>query len=93
MTYLENYKKTHQHPVNKALHTIGIPTIVISLPLFFFNWKWALGLFVFGWILQFIGHAFEGKPPAFFSNPVYLFTGVFWWAKKVLGLVPKEEKK
>ncbi|MDO8520350.1 MAG: DUF962 domain-containing protein [Deltaproteobacteria bacterium] len=83
MDYLENYREKHQHPVNRALHSVGIPMIVISLPLFFWNWKIALALFVLGWILQFVGHVFEGKPPAFFSNPVYLFTGVYWWVKKM----------
>jgi hypothetical protein len=27
---VSNYKAKHQHPVNRLLHTIGIPTIVIS---------------------------------------------------------------
>jgi uncharacterized membrane protein YGL010W len=81
-SFLENYQKTHTHPVNRALHSIGIPAIVVSLPLFFWNWKIALGLFIFGWILQFIGHAFEGKPPAFFKNPIYLFVGPIWVVKK-----------
>jgi len=78
MDMLKTYNQSHCHPVNRALHAVGIPLIVISLPLFFWNWKVALGLFVFGWILQFVGHVFEGKPPAFFSNPLFLFVGVRW---------------
>lgn len=85
MDFLSAYREKHQHPVNKALHTVGIPTIVISLPLFFWNWRWATVLFVLGWILQFIGHCFEGKAPAFFSNPLYLFIGVYWWIRKLIG--------
>ncbi len=85
MGFLENYQQTHQNRINRALHSVGIPLILISLPLFFYNWKIALGLFIFGWILQFVGHVFEGKPPAFFSNPLYLLTGVIWWFKKILG--------
>ncbi len=92
MGYIETYNDTHQNKINRALHTVGIPMIVISLPLFFFYWKWALGLFVVGWILQFIGHAFEGKPPAFFSHPMYLFTGVYWWGVKALGLKKAQKK-
>jgi len=34
---VSNYKAKHQHPANRLLHTIGIPTIIISYPLFFFN--------------------------------------------------------
>ncbi|MBI2341091.1 MAG: DUF962 domain-containing protein [Deltaproteobacteria bacterium] len=85
MGYLETYRNTHQHPVNKALHTIGIPIIVVSLPLFIWDWRWGLGLFVVGWIIQFIGHAFEKKKPAFFSDPMYLIIGPFWWVKKLFG--------
>jgi uncharacterized membrane protein YGL010W len=81
---VENYKKVHRHPVNQVTHVIGIPLIVISLPLFFFRWKIALALFGIGWILQFVGHAFEGKAPAFFQNPTYLFIGPVWMARKVM---------
>jgi uncharacterized membrane protein YGL010W len=83
VSFLETYRETHQHPVNKALHSIGIPMIVISFVVIFFNWKIGLGLFILGWILQFIGHAFEGKPPAFFSNPIHLLVGPLWWFKKL----------
>jgi hypothetical protein len=38
---LANYKAKHQHPLNRLTHSIGIPMIVVSLPLFFFNWRWA----------------------------------------------------
>lgn len=86
MDFIEEYKRTHTHPMNKLTHSIGIPMIVISLPLAFVNWPLALGLFVVGWILQFIGHAFEGKPPAFFKNPIYLLVGPIWWVRKMLGM-------
>ena len=77
-SFMENYKAKHRHPLNKLTHNIGIPLIVVSLPLFFFNWRWALAFFVVGWILQFIGHAIEGNQPAFFRNPVYLIIGPLW---------------
>jgi uncharacterized membrane protein YGL010W len=81
---LEKYRQDHQHPVNRGTHLIGIPMIIISLPLFFFHWKWALGLFVAGWMFQFIGHAFEGKKPTFFSNPLYLIIGPYYFLRKLL---------
>lgn len=83
MNFLEQYRAHHQHPVNKTLHLVGIPTILISLPLFFFHWRWALGLFIGGWILQFVGHAIEGRPPAFLKNPLYLIIGPYWLVKKI----------
>jgi uncharacterized membrane protein YGL010W len=75
---LANYKAKHQHPLNRLTHSIGIPMIVVSLPIFFFNWRLALLLFVVGWILQFVGHAIEGNQPAFFKNPIYLLVGPLW---------------
>ncbi|HET9480048.1 MAG TPA: DUF962 domain-containing protein [Pyrinomonadaceae bacterium] len=84
---LANYKAKHQHPLNRLSHSIGIPLIVISLPVFFFNWRWALALFVGGWIFQFIGHAIEGNQPAFFNNPVYLLVGPLWLLRRVVALL------
>jgi len=81
-SFIEDYKEKHQHPLNRLAHTIGIPMIVISLPLFFFNWRWALALFIVGWILQFAGHAIEGNQPAFFRNPVYLLVGPWWLVRR-----------
>jgi len=91
MDFLENYNQTHQNPINRLFHIFGIPLIIISLPLFFWNWRWALALFVLGWVFQFVGHVFEGKPPAFFSNPAYLITGVLWWGKKIFGFISKDQ--
>ena len=45
----------------------------------------AAGLFVVGWIFQFIGHAFEGKPPEFFQDWRFLFVGLRWWFAKMAG--------
>jgi uncharacterized membrane protein YGL010W len=84
-SFLEEYKAKHQHPMNKLTHSIGIPMIIVSLIVVFFNWKIGIALFVIGWIFQFIGHAFEGNMPAFFSNPVYLLVGAAWFFKKVFG--------
>lgn len=75
---LDRYRETHRHPVNKAIHSVGIPAIIVSLPLFFVDWRWGAGLFFGGWILQFVGHLFERKPPAFLSNPLFLVVGPWW---------------
>jgi uncharacterized membrane protein YGL010W len=82
-TFLHNYKAKHRHPLNRLSHTIGIPLIGVSLPLFFFNWHWALVLFIAGWILQFVGHLIEGNQPAFFNNPFYLLVGPWWLIRRV----------
>ena len=82
---IENYKRDHQHPVNRALHTVGIPMIVVSLAVLPFNPLLGAALFVFGWILQFVGHAFEGKMPTFMRDPRALVIGPIWFVKKVFG--------
>jgi len=84
---LANYKAKHQHPLNRLCHSIGIPMITVSWPLFFFYWRWALLLFVVGWTLQFVGHAIEGNQPAFFKNPVYFFVGPLWLLRRAASLV------
>lgn len=96
-SFLENYKAKHKHPINRLLHNFGIPMIVISLPVVFFNWRWGLGLFVVGWIFQFAGHIIEGNQPAFFRNPIYLLVGPIWLVRRALsaigiGAKPNEEK-
>lgn len=88
---LEKYKQDHQHPINQLTHAFGIPMIVISIPLVFFQWKTAVILFVVGWILQFVGHAFEGKKPSFFSNPRFLLVGPYWLAKKWAKMWKKDD--
>ena len=92
---LVNYRAKHQHPLNRLCHSIGIPLITLSLPLFFFYWRWALLMFVVGWVLQFVGHAIEGNQPAFFKNPVYLLIGPLWLLRRaasVFGLAKAASK-
>jgi uncharacterized membrane protein YGL010W len=36
---------------------------------------WGIGLFVVGWIIQFIGHYYEGKKPAFVDDIIGLLIG------------------
>ncbi len=81
-SFIEDYKAKHRHPLNRMAHNVGIPMIVISFVLFFFNWRWALALFIVGWILQFVGHFIEGNQPAFFRNPVYLLVGPWWLLRR-----------
>jgi uncharacterized membrane protein YGL010W len=46
----------------------------------------ATGLFVFGWILQGVGHwVYEKNSPAFFKNFVHLAVGQLWILAKALG--------
>ena len=89
--WVAQYGGSHQHPVNRFCHTLGIPLIALSLPLFlvalFIDGLWLVPamLFVLGWVLQFAGHAVEGKPPEFFHDWRFLFVGLRWWVAKMRG--------
>ena len=89
--WVAQYATSHQHPINRICHTLGIPMIAVSILLApavwanLLDWRIAAGLFIAGWILQFIGHAFEGKPPEFFKDWRFLFVGLRWWFAKVRG--------
>ena len=82
--WVSQYATSHQHPMNRACHTFGIPIIVVSLALFVASvfihalLTWALVFFLVGWTLQFIGHAFERKVPEFFHDWRFLFVGLRW---------------
>ena len=89
--WVRQYSSSHQHPVNRACHTLGIPLIAVSLllvpvALWRAGWWWvAAALFVVGWIFQFVGHIFERKPPEFFKDWRFLFVGLRWWFAKMAG--------
>jgi uncharacterized membrane protein YGL010W len=46
-----------------------------------------IGLFVIGWVIQFIGHGFEGRKPAFFDDLGSLLIGPLFIAAEVLLLL------
>jgi uncharacterized membrane protein YGL010W len=89
--WIRQYSTSHQNSVNRACHTVGIPLIAVSIlmiPLAIWRphvWWWMAGLFVAGWVFQFIGHAFEGKPPEFLKDWRFLFVGLSWWFAKLAG--------
>lgn len=89
--WIARYEQSHRHPVNRLCHLVGIPMIVLSLLLALVAlfvgglWPLVIVLFVAGWAFQFIGHAFERKPPEFFSDWRFLLVGLRWWGYKIMG--------
>ena len=83
--WVERYGRSYTHPLNRALHLVGIPLILLALPLACGAVLQprlagvALLLFLVGWALQFAGHAVEGKPPEFLQDPRFLLVGLRWW--------------
>ncbi len=61
--FVSNYIQRHQHPASQLLHLVGVPlTFVVSVVMLLLerSW-WALGCFLGGYALQFLGHAIEGN--------------------------------
>jgi uncharacterized membrane protein YGL010W len=46
--------------------------------------SWGLGFFAVGWIIQFVGHYYEGKKPAFADDLVGLLVGPMFVAAELL---------
>ena len=89
--WIARYGRSHQHPVNRLCHTLGIPLIALSIPLLIAGifvhalMLPAVVLFAVGWAFQFVGHAVEGKPPEFFHDRRILLVGLRWWMAKMRG--------
>ena len=89
--WITQYGLSHQHPLNRLCHTFGIPLITLSIPLFVVAifveglWPVPLAMFLVGWILQFLGHHIEGKPPEFLHDWRFLLVGLRWWLAKIRG--------
>lgn len=88
----EFYARTHQNPVNRALHIVGIPMIAGGAlgMLAFPRWQplWAASAlgYTAGWTLNFIGHGlFEKNAPAFADDPLSFFVGPIWDLKQLTG--------
>ena len=46
--------------------------------------SWSIGLFVVGWVFQFIGHYFEGRKPAFVDDIMGLAIGPLFVVAEVV---------
>ena len=62
--FLKNYLPRHTHPLNRALHAVGVPLSFLVAPVAAIagaSWYWHVGAFIGGYLLQFAGHAIEGN--------------------------------
>jgi len=60
-----------------TLASFGCIKLLVSLDINVFYFS--IALFIFMWILQFVGHKIEGKKPSFFEDLQYLLIGPAWW--------------
>ena len=59
---LRNWLSRHRNRTNFTMHTLGIPATVLAVPLAFLQHGiLAIGFFVAGYALQFLGHIIEGN--------------------------------
>jgi uncharacterized membrane protein YGL010W len=61
---------------------IGLSALYIIAA--YVSWPFAIGAFVAGWVFQFVGHAYEGKAPAFLTNLLHLLVGPLWVASHLV---------
>jgi hypothetical protein len=62
---VKNYIERHQNRANQLFHLVGVPVTFVAPWILLSktenDWRWFWACFVFGYILQFIGHAIEGN--------------------------------
>ena len=84
--------------VTRGLWALGVAVSVLVGALLLLGQQWALhaaahgwtlgiGLFVVGWIIQFVGHYYEGRKPAFADDLVGLLVGPMFVALELLAKV------
>ncbi len=61
--WAHNWRKRHRNPISFVLHMLGIPACFVAAPILLVcrQWLLALGMFVGGYALQFLGHLIEGN--------------------------------
>ena len=74
--------------LGRAVRVAAVIAVAGMIALFFLAayiaWPYAIGAFVVGWVFQFIGHAYEGKSPAFLTNLLHLLVGPLWVASHLV---------
>ena len=55
--FVKDYLSRHAQPANAICHIIGVPQVFFGIyQLFIGEWGWGIFNFVFGYLLQTIGH-------------------------------------
>lgn len=70
--------------VNGLLIALAHVLAPIAAPWGLQHWQLGLALFVVGWIIQFVGHYWEGRKPAFVDDIVGLLVGPMFVVGEVL---------
>ena len=81
-----HYDHAHNHPVNRLLHMLAIPTGFSSVFVVWFHPVVALLLIPLAFAMAWVGHFIEGNKPAFLTNPVHVFVAPVWMIRKIFGI-------
>ncbi len=89
------YRAQHSSDGVRATHLIGIPTLLLSLPLLAARPRIGLPLVIGGWALQIAGHGIFGhNKPALTRGPItYQLTGLAYWCEEVAELLARRNRK
>jgi uncharacterized membrane protein YGL010W len=82
---MHRYEERHRDPRNRRCHLVGIPLIAASVPVgaTVVGLPLAASMLAVGSCLQAIGHACEGKRPAFVDDRRNVIVGLLWWLDEV----------
>jgi len=64
-----------------------VPLVALAAGLPWPLWLTAVGVFVVGWIGQFVGHYVEGRRPSFFRDLRFLLIGPLWVLAKLYAAI------
>lgn len=86
-----HYDHAHNHPVNRALHMLAIPTGFSSLFVVWFHPIIAVLLIPLAFAMAWVGHFIEGNKPAFLTNPAHVLVAPVWMFRKIFGMGARDE--
>jgi uncharacterized membrane protein YGL010W len=89
------YRAAHTSRGVRATHLVGIPAIVVSLPLLATEPVVGAVLLVGGWILQVAGHwLFEKNNPALTKGVItYQLTGLAYWCEEIGEIIARRHRR
>jgi uncharacterized membrane protein YGL010W len=92
---LEYYRSQHTSRGVRATHLVGIPAIVMSLPIIVVMPAIGIVMLVGGWVIQIVGHSlFEKNKPALTRGPLtYQLTGLAYWCEEVGDMIGRRHSR
>jgi uncharacterized membrane protein YGL010W len=81
---LDAYEELHADPRNQLCHDIGIPLVVLALPLALTGLGFAATAvtLLVGLFFLMLGHGFDGIAPAVADEPRHVPIAIIWWLER-----------